>query len=427
VTSPAVRRRGRDLEDGRAGWLVCVIGAVAAVVPAASWKIPDYRGIPYPLVFALGGVAALGALYVVRWRGRLRHGSPSRRGLIKPLEALAVLVGVAATLGVVTIVATQPLRDLGVYLRAGDAFARGAPVYLDHLVQSVPTDRSLYPFLYPPPLLPLLALLVALPRPLVDVAVMGGSLAAVVFALRTFGLPWRWVLAAIFTRPVFEGLWVGNVAVPLLACLAIALRHPSALVIPPLAKAYSATASLWLIRERRWRSLALGSAGVAVVVAATLPMTGIDAWWAWLAGLDWFARSQSTLPDYLYGIALQRYVGPAIGLGIGLLVLAAALLARGRDGLGRLGLATPVLSPSVFGHGLLVALPAMGVLRPAILWIALASMAFGTTAGSWIGPAITVAAWVLPDLRRSSADLGRAGVPDPLDGADGAWPGAETG
>jgi hypothetical protein len=269
--------------------------------------------------------------------------------------------------------------------------------------------------------------LAALPLPLVAFVWVSGSLIAVLFAFRIFGLPWRWALAAILWRPVFEGLWVGNAAAPLLACLAIGIRHPSALVIPPLVKAYAATATLWLVRERRWRSLALGSVGLALLVAVTLPITGTDAWRAWLMALEWFARSQSTLPDYLYGIALPRYIGSVAGLSIGLLVLAMALLARRREGLARLGLATTVLSPSVFGHGLLMTVPALGGLRPAVLWLALAATSFGVTAGSWIAPGLAVASWALPALRRSSADLGRAGIPDPLEGAVGPWPNIEMG
>jgi hypothetical protein len=102
-------------------------------------------------------------------------------------------------------------------------------------------------------------------------------------------------------------------------------------------------------------------------------------------------------------------------------VLVAALVVRGRDGLARLGLATPILAQSVFLHGLLVALPAMMALRPAVLWLGLASMSFGPTPGSWLGPGLAIASWALPVLRRSAAELGRPHVPDPLGGAAEPW------
>ncbi|HEX5588768.1 MAG TPA: glycosyltransferase 87 family protein [Candidatus Limnocylindrales bacterium] len=411
-----------DLESGRAAWVVAALGVAAAILPAAGWGVPDDRGVPYPVALAAGIAAAVALLAAWRLRGERTGRRGSGGPPVGPLEALALVTGVAAVLGVLTILPSQPLRDLGVYLRAGEAFAAGEPVYLDRLIQAVPADRTAYPFLYPPALLPLFAVLAAAPRLLVDAAWILGSVAALLAALRAIGLPWRWAVAAIAWRPVFEGLWVGNVSVPLLACLALAVRYPWALAVPPAVKPYSATATLWLVRERRWRPLLGGVAGVGLVVAATLPVTGLDAWWQWLAGLDWFARSQPLLAEYLYGIALPRFLGPGPALAAGLIVLAAALVARGREGLARLGLATPAISPSVFVHGLLVAIPALGALRPAVLWVALAAMAFGATAGSWLGPALAVAAWATPTLRRSSAELRRPGVPDPLAGAAGPWP-----
>lgn len=412
--SSAARAEGPDLEAGRAGWLVCVIGIAVAVLPARDWRVPDNVGVPYPLAFVSAGVVAVGLLMAARWR-------TARRVTVGPLEVLATLTGVAAILGVLTVLPTQPLRDLGVYLRAGDAFSAGTSVYLDHLLLAMPADRTDYPFLYPPLLLPVFASLSAAPRLVVEVCWVGGSILTLGLALRAFGLPWRWVIAAMAWRPVFEGLWVGNVAVPLLSCLALALRYPSLLILPPVLKAYSGTAAIWLIRERRWRSLTIGSVAVALAVAVTLPVTGIGLWRSWIAGLEWFARSQATLPTYLYGIALARFVGAGPALAIGIAVLIAALVMRGRDGLARLGLATPVLAQSVFAHGLLVAIPAIGALRPAILWLALASMAFAGTAGAWIGPGLAVVSWALPVLRRSAAEIGRPGVPDPLAGAAEPW------
>ena len=414
MTSPTARVALRDLETGRAGWLVCLAGILLLVLPASDWNIPDSRGAWYPLVLAIGGGGILGAVAAVR---RYR-GEPVAPG---PLEVLATLTGVAAVLGALTIMPTQPLRDLGVYLRAGAAFAAGTPVYMDRILPAIPVDRTQYPFLYPPLLLPPLAFLAGAPRLAVDIAWVAGSIVTLCLALRAFGLPWRWVIAAIAWRPIFEGLWVGNVAVPLLACLALAVRYPSLLVVPPVFKAYSGTAALWLIRERRWRSLAWGCVAVGAAIAVTLPLTGIDLWRSWVSGLEWFARSQPVFPGYLYGIALQRFVGFVPALALGVLVLGAALLPGGRDGLARLGLATPVLAQSVFLHGLLVAIPAMLALRPAALWLGLASMSFGPTPGSWLGPGLAVAAWALPALRRSAAELGRPRVPDPLDGAREPW------
>lgn len=405
----------RSLETGRAGWAATLAGAALIALPNADWRIPDENGLPYPPLFTVAALVSLAAL--AGWTRTRKGRWPG------PFEALAVLVGVGAALGALTVVASQPLRDLGVYLHAGDAWRRGEPVYLDHLLTAAPDDKTRYPFLYPPPVLVAFGLAGTLPGPFVVGSFVVVSVALVVAALRLFGLPWRWTLAALLWRPVLEGLWVGNVAVPLVALLAVAPRLPAALALPPAFKAYSATTVLWLVRERRWRSLAVGVAIVAALALVTLPLAGLDRWREWLHGLDLFARSQPLVPDYLYGVALQRWLPPAAALAIGIVVLALALVPRGVEGLARLGLATPVLSPSVFVHGLLVAVPAFLTLRPAFLWLALAAMSFGQSAWWWVGPAIAVASWGLPGLRRATPADGErdATLPDPLGGASGPW------
>jgi hypothetical protein len=389
-------------------------GAALIALPNADWRIPDENGIPYPPLLAVAAFASLVAL--AAWTRRRHTRWPG------PFEALAVLVGVGIVLGALTVVASQPLRDLGVYLHAGDAWRRGEPVYLDHLLTAAPDDKTRYPFLYPPPVLVAVGLAGILPGPFVVGSFVLASVALVLVALRLFGLPWRWALAALLWRPVLEGLWVGNVAVPLVALLAIAPRLSAALVIPPAFKAYSATATLWLVREARWGSLVVGVALVAILALATFPLAGLDRWREWLLGLDLFARSQPLVPDYLYGIALQRWLPPLVALPIGVAVLAVALVPRGLEGLARLGLATPVLSPSVFVHGFLVAIPAFLALRPTALWLALAAMSFGQSAWWWVGPALSIVSWGVPGLRRGGRPAAEEGtVPDPLVGARGPW------
>ena len=413
-----IGRAGDPSRGGAGQWLPVLAGLGLIVLPNADWRIPDAGGVPYPPVFVAVAALALAATVVAVRRRADRWPAP--------FEVLAVLVAVGAALGALTVLWSQPLRDLGVYLHAGDAWRRGAPVYLDHLITAPPADRSLYPFLYPPPVLVAFGVVGWLPGPAVVGMFVLGSAALVVVALRLFGLPWRWVVAALLWRPVLEGLWVGNVAVPLAALLAIAPRLPGALAIPPIFKAYSGTTMLWLVRDGRWRALAAGLGLVAAIALATLPLAGPDRWREWLAGLDWFARSQPLVRDHLYGIALQRWLPPIVAIAIGLVVAALALVPRGLEGLARLGLATPVLSPSVFVHGFLVAIPALLTLRPSVLWLALAAMAFGQSAWWWVGPALVVASWGLPALRRAdpSAAVARS-IPDPLGGAPGPWPGPD--
>ncbi len=410
------------LERTRFGWVATLIGLALVVLPDADWRIPDEHGVPYPAAFAASAVVAILALTLVTRRSAARWPSP--------FETLAAFVAVGVVLGALTVAWSQPLRDLGVYLHAGDAWRRGAPVYLDHLLTAPPADRSQYPFLYPPPVLVAFGIVGALPGPAVIAAFELASVALVVAALRVFGLGWRWVVAALLWRPVLEGLWVGNVAVPLVACLAFAPRVPAALALPPLAKAYSGVTTLWLVRDRRWTALGAAILVVGAIVVVTLPFAGLDRWREWVAGLDWFARSQPLVRDYLYGIALQRWLAPAVAIAIGVAVLALALVPRGVEGLARLGLAAPVLSPSVFVHGLLVAVPALLDLRPAVLWIALAAMSFGPSAWWWVGPGLAVASWAVPSLRREATSGSRtaqgAAIPDPRDPSV-SWGGARAG
>jgi hypothetical protein len=115
-----------------------------------------------------------------------------------------------------------------------------------------------------------------------------------------------------------------------------------------------------------------------------------------------------------------------VGLaGIGLLGL--ALLVRGRALLARLGVVSVLISPSLYAHGFIVALPALLELRAEAVWAALAFMAAPLGPTWLIAPAIVLASWGLPGLRRG---LGTTEVRpgddwlQPLRPAPRPWPGA---
>jgi len=378
------------LERGRTAWAVPPIAATLAVGPALTWSVPDARGVPFAAAWAV--VAVVGAIAVAGVRGR----RPSA------LEATVVVVASAVLIGDITLLPSQALRDLDIYLRAGAAWGSGGPVYLDHLATSVPVDRSLYPFLYPPPTLPLFGFLAALPRDVVHVGWMALSAGLALVALRSFGLSWPWALAALLWRPFAEGLWVGNVAVPVLAAFAVAPRAGSLLALPAVFKVYTAIPALWLIRERRWRAVAAAMGLVAGLGLVTLPLVGLDSWRAWLAGLAWWDASGPGLGTYASGFALEQWLGRPIALGVALALVLLALRARGPEGLWRLGLATPVASPAVFAHGLLTTLPGFLELRPTLLWLALAATAAAPGSVFWIAPALAIAAWRWPALRSAT-------------------------
>lgn len=371
----------------RLGWALAAGLAGYVLFATLDWRLPDAVGVPFgPAWAALALAGVLGARFVRRrW---------------EPLAVLAIAAIVAALLTDLTQFRGQPLRDLGIYLKAGEHFAAGAPVYPTGLVTARPVDLTDYPFLYPPPALPVFALLAALPRPLVEAGWLAGSVAAAIGGLRLLGLPWRWAVAALAWPPFLQGLYVGNVSVAAFALFAAAPWFGAGLVLSAILKPYAAVASLWLVRERRFLALVAGAAAVAALGLVTLPMVGPDAWRAWIEGLRLYSASQPLLPEYLYGLGLPRYVPSLAFAGLAAGAVAWAWLGRGRQGLARFGVATLVAAPSAFAHGFLVALPAFLGLRAAWLWVALGITSVAPGVAWWLAILVAVAASLLPGLRR---------------------------
>lgn len=404
----AIARGGARLE-GRAGWLAPVALLIWVAVLTRTWGFPDQQGLPFTPLWAAAvafGVAVVTAV---------------RRGQPGPFEVLAAIAFVTMALYDLTIVPTQVLRDLHLYLKAGEHWLAGGPVYLDRLLTVVPPDRSDYPFLYPPPTLPFFGALALLPRPLVDVAWTVGSAAAAVVALKGLGMPLRWAVAALLWPPFVQGLWVGNVAVPLFVLFVLGPRFGAGLVVSAAFKAYSAIAALWLVVERRWVALAVGLAIVASAALLTLPLVGLDRWREWLAGLSWYTRSQPYLPQYLYGFGLGRYLPEPIALAIGGGAVIVALASAGEQRLARLGTATVIASPSLFAHGFLVAIPSLlGVGLP-WLWLLIAFTSISPEWPWFFALLVVAAAWILPSLRRPDGYVAPRGIPDPLAGGPAPW------
>lgn len=387
------------------GW--ALVAGVAGYIGLedAPWHVPMPNGLPTVPIWA--GLVMLVAFVWVMVRGR-----------VEPVVVLAAMAIVASLLFDATFFAGTAFRDLGIYLRAGLQFRLDQPIYLTGVVSALPTDPTAYPYLYPPPTLPFAAVLSLLPGPIVTVGWELGLLAATLAGLRLIGLGWRWSIVLLAWPPFAQGLYVGNIALPLFLIFAAGPWFGRGLVAGALLKPQGAIAGLWLVRERRWRELLVGGAMLAGLLIVTLPLTGVDRWAAWLEGLSWFSRSQPLVPRTFYGLALAEYVPGVVAVAAAALVLVLALLGRGRPGLGRLGVATVVASPSLYAHGFSVALPALLELRAPLLWtaIALTSVSGGL---SWFGAiAIVVAGWFVPILRRP----GPADPLHPLAGAASPWP-----
>ncbi len=376
-------------------WLAVVALVGYILIAVYDWRLPNRDGTSFGPVWAAISLVVVGIVRLIRGRW-------------EPVVVLAVCTAVAALLTDLVQFNGQLLRDLGIYLRAGEHFAAGAPVYLAQALTEAPLDKTLYPYLYPPPTLPIVAVLAALPRSLVAAGWLIGSAAAAIWGLRVVGLSTRWAFAALLWPPFFQGLYVGNVAVPAFALFAAAPWFGAGLVLAATFKPYSAIAGLWLVRERRWAQLGLGLAIVAAAVVVTLPLVGIRAWSSWLDGLRWYAISQPVVPALL-GLSLGAYLPSWLPLVAAIAAVGWAWLGRGLDGLARFGVATVIGSPSLFAHGFLVALPAFLALRPVSLWLAIGITSVAPGLGWWLSIVLVVLASAVPAMRRTRG---------------GPWPGA---
>jgi hypothetical protein len=219
----------------------------------------------------------------------------------------------------------------------------------------------------------------------------------VVWSLRLLGLSWRWVAVGLLWPPIEQGLFTGNVAAPSLLLLALAPRLVGGLVLGGLLKPQNGVMALWLLRERAWRSLAVGLGALLAIVVVTLPFTGIGLWADWVTGLFAYQESQSNLSG-LYGVGLGRYLPFSLFAAAAVIVTLLALVPRGRESLGRLGLASAVASPSLWSHGFVVAIPAFLRLRASLCWLALGLLCTGDFPGPQLALALPVAAWVAGGL-----------------------------
>jgi glycosyl transferase family 87 len=388
-------------------WLL-PIGLVAYVLAMTwNWNFPDWRGIPYPPLWL-----ALVATVLAAWRWRV--------GAVGPIAAAAIVALTAMAMTDTASFFTQGLRDIGIYLKAGDRWLAGLPVYDQVPIDTAPADLSNYPFLYPPLTLPFFGALSQLPFPVATAAWAAASAAALLAGLRRVGLSWRWCLVLFAWPPIVQGLWVGNVAVPLFLFFAIAPWRPSALAVGPIFKVYSGIAGLWLLRREHWRSLAVAMFAVLAAVALTLPLVGLEQWRDWLAGLEAYQVSQRLLRN-LYGFGLAGYLPWIVFVVAAAVVVVLALRTRDRrDQLARLGVATVTASPSLFSHGFIVTLPAMFRLDTPWFWLAFGMTACAPGLAWFVVIALLVVSWYVPHLRKGAVD----DPWHPLGAATEPWPSA---
>ncbi len=309
--------------------------------------------------------------------------------------------------------------DLEIPLRAAERWLAGEPPYLASAFSGVPGAGQ--PFVYPPYVLPFLAPLTLLPRWLVLVPWLVLLLATAIWTCRRLDIPWAWIPAVLLWPPFAEPLIGGNVQVLLFAAFVtiyVTARRPGAAddpaagndVLgagqPDLTLGWRA-AAIWALKigqlqpwlhVLRWRRRAaiLGLATVVIVVVATLPMVGIDAWRDWTEQL---ARAPN--PDWPYGgFSLVRLL-PGIGLVICAVASLGVLLVGRRSAGPAVGVLTVIGAPSLYMFGLLFLVPAMLRIRREIALVAAIGIASYVHPVEWV--AILLVAGALAAAHRSPA------------------------
>ena len=292
------------------------------------------------------------------------------RGATIDRRSMASLVAIAAATSWLTHdiprLPIQPLRDIHLYLSAGAKALDGASPYLDAPLGSI-THMDQLPFIYPPLTIPLFELLASVPRPLADAIWVSSSIVAVVAALWLLGVRGRWLVVLLAWPPIALGIAVGNVASFTFFLYVAGFRVGAALILGGVFKFQSTIPALWLVRERKWRSIAAGVGILAVLALIAVPLVGLHAWIDWLNGLLYFQESL-TLHTGIPGLALARRLGPTVAIAATVLVVGYGLLGRGRNGLARLGLASVVASPTLYLHGFSPLLAGALSLGPELLW-----------------------------------------------------------
>jgi hypothetical protein len=264
-------------------------------------------------------------------------------------------------------------------------------------------DADHYPFVYPPFTLPLFEALSRLPVAAVEIGWLALSTAAVVGALWLIGIRGRW-LVGFLAWPVFAvGLSVGNVAAFGFLMFALGYRFGGSLVLAGLFKLQAGIPAIWALREGRRREIALGVGLLGILVLLTIPLTGWPVWGEWVRALGYFDQGLARFG--MLGASLTRYLPAAVVILTAIVAIAIALRGRGRNALGRFGLASIVGSPTLYIHGFGLLLPGALALRPDLFWFVSAIVAWDAwgvpVSGGWLAVLIVAIALVRsrePDL-----------------------------
>jgi hypothetical protein len=388
-------------------------------------------------------------------RTRMLRGQRSRRrqplGRRRLIRAAALTAMVTAALcgSLVPTAATLPQDRAFQFDFRGDLYAAGRAIvdgrtpYDQSLLEreaaimraggTAPTVASPR---WPPPILIAMLPLSLLPFGLAAGAFMALSLAALILALRLFGVrDWRCVAIACVSWPSLQNLWLGNISS--LVFLGTALAWRCRARTPALAGAVAGVIALklfvwplaiWLLVTRRLRALALASAsGLVLVLAAwaLIGFAGLSGYPRMLANVAYIGeRKGPSLVGTLLAAGLPVWSARMIAVGLAGAMLALAWrLRRAPDG-DRRAFALAVMAsltatPVLWYHYLLLLFVPIALLSPAIspMWFlpllvpvfpALVTVS-ATDAPAWanlpdLAIQLTLIGWlalpILPRLRR---------------------------
>lgn len=338
------------------------------------------------------------------------------------LAVIAVAVFVVQAIPVLT---TFPAAiDLIIPLKAAERWLSGGVVY----VPDGFTDPAvLPPFLYPPFVLPALAPLTALSELAVRLAWVAAAAAAATYACRRLAIPWLLVPGVLLWAPMHGGIWGGNVQVFLFAAfVTVFWSRPDRFDLRPVPRDLERPGGIdgrlsflgaavgavkftqghaWLALARRApRAAALGLIPWAVLVLATVPITGTGLYGAWLDQLS--RASNPTWPAM--GVSLLAYMPSPVFAVLTVASVVAALRLRGPDTGAWLGILIFLVAPNMHNFSGLLLLPALLRIRREFAILAAILTSSYTAQGWWLGVAIVVGTMLAglrwPILREPLAD-----------------------
>jgi hypothetical protein len=363
---------------------------------------------------------------VEAFRSVLSPGTPRNRMLRAALVVLAI--GSSLRLFVVLLEVHPKGVDIVIPLNAAERWVAGGLPYLASSFQQPPGYDL--PFLYPPPVLPLVAPMLVLPRIVVVAVWMCIGLAAAVAALDRLAIPWRWIAIVLIWPPFAEAILGGNLQTVLFLAFVLLYVGPRsssrpwqpaaqdprtstrpAVVDGALAAAIGALklsqGYAWMnLLRRRPRAAIAGAALVVLVTLLTLPLVGVGTWRDWLEQLG-----RAADPSWAVGgFGLESLFFPTLRPVLLVAGLVLAFLAPADDAGASVGAVLVVFGQSLRMFGLVFLVPAMLRIRVEIALVGAFLAATYTAAGIWLAIGIVVGAHVasrwVPALREPDRDAG---------------------